>query len=52
MAWLPDISIQTGHNIRVEADGDLPIQGDGDIVARLPIDISLSDRPIELIVPA
>ncbi|HEY1722295.1 MAG TPA: diacylglycerol kinase family protein [Magnetospirillaceae bacterium] len=52
MPWLSDIVVKCGQTVTVEAEGDLPIQGDGDIVARLPVEISLSERPIELIVPA
>lgn len=51
MPWLADITFRSAQTVQVNADGDLPIQGDGDIVARLPVEIGLSERPIELIVP-
>jgi hypothetical protein len=39
---------------RVHIDGPLgyKVQGDGDIIAYLPVEIVAADRPIELIVPA
>jgi diacylglycerol kinase family enzyme len=29
-----------------------PVQGDGDVVARLPATLSLADHPVRLVVPA
>jgi YegS/Rv2252/BmrU family lipid kinase len=51
MARLSDIAISAGQSVTVEAADDLPIQGDGDIVARLPVQIDIADRAITLILP-
>jgi YegS/Rv2252/BmrU family lipid kinase len=48
---LSDLTVETGTVMRIETGGDLPVQGDGDIVARLPIEIGIADRTIDLIVP-
>ncbi len=48
---LADLVVESGTAMRIEAEGDLPIQGDGDIVARLPIEVGIAERTIDLIVP-
>jgi diacylglycerol kinase (ATP) len=52
---LADLRVESGTAMRIETVGgqpsNLPVQGDGDIVARLPIEIGIADRTIDLIVP-
>jgi YegS/Rv2252/BmrU family lipid kinase len=48
---LPDVRIEAGRQVRITGEAGLPVQGDGDIIARLPVDIEVSDRTLELIVP-
>ncbi len=48
---LPGLSIESGRSIRIDGEAGLPVQGDGDIVTRLPVDIVVSERQLELIVP-
>ncbi len=51
IASLSDVTVETGTAVRVEGSALSPVQGDGDVVARLPIDIDLADREIDVIVP-
>lgn len=43
--------IVSGRRVSVAGPPDDPVQADGDIVTRLPLDIDLAPRRIELIVP-
>jgi YegS/Rv2252/BmrU family lipid kinase len=47
-----DIEIVTATRVRVEGDAGSPVHGDGDIIARLPLDIGMDPGGIEVIVPA
>ncbi len=49
---LADLTFESGTRIRIDGPAGLCVQGDGDIVARLPAEITLADRELELIVPA
>lgn len=49
MSRLSDATFENASAVHVT--GDVPVQGDGDIVARLPVEIGLADRAIDLIVP-
>jgi YegS/Rv2252/BmrU family lipid kinase len=51
LSRLPDVRIETGSLITIEGVPGLPVQGDGDIIAELPVTIEVSDRTLELIVP-
>ncbi len=47
-----DVKILEAVRVRLEGDGALPLQGDGDTVAHLPVEIGLAKDPVTLIVPA
>lgn len=47
-----DIRILTGRRVAIEGPQGDPVQGDGDIIARLPVTIELSAHPIALVMPA
>jgi diacylglycerol kinase family enzyme len=51
IAKLADVTIETGTTVNIDASDLSPVQGDGDIVARLPVRIDMAEREIELIVP-
>jgi len=51
MGRLSDVTIATGTSVRIEGSTLSPVQGDGDIVACLPVEIDLAERDIDLIVP-
>jgi YegS/Rv2252/BmrU family lipid kinase len=48
----PDVRILPAHRVRVDSPVGCKVQGDGDIIASLPVEIVAADRPIELVVPA
>lgn len=41
-----------GREILIRENGALPVQGDGDIIARLPVRIRIADKMIPLVMPA
>ena len=41
---LPDVDIVEGRSIEIEGPPGEPVQGDGDIVASLPLRVSIADR--------
>jgi diacylglycerol kinase family enzyme len=47
----PDVRIVPAHRVRVDSPVGCKVQGDGDIIASLPVEIVAADRPIELVVP-
>jgi YegS/Rv2252/BmrU family lipid kinase len=51
LSRLPDVRILTGHRLRIDGERGLPVQGDGDIIAHLPVEISVAERTLELVVP-
>ena len=51
LSALPDVQILTGKSLRIEGDPGLPVQGDGDIIATLPVEITVAARTLELVVP-
>jgi YegS/Rv2252/BmrU family lipid kinase len=51
LSALPDVEILTGKSLRIEGDPGLPVQGDGDIIATLPVQISVAERTLELVIP-
>ena len=51
LSALPDVQILTGKSLRIEGDPGLPVQGDGDIIATLPVEIAVAARTLELVVP-
>jgi len=48
---LPDVRIESGQSIRINGPAGLPVQGDGDIIAHLPAEITVSDKTLQLVVP-
>jgi len=48
---LPDVRVETGRVVRIDGEPGLPVQGDGDIIATLPVEIRISDKTLDLIVP-
>ena len=51
LSALPDVKILTGRTLRIEGEAGLPVQGDGDIIATLPVEIRVAERTLELVVP-
>jgi len=51
LAALPDVQIVTAQRLHIDGEPGLPVQGDGDIIAHLPVDISVADRTLKLVVP-
>lgn len=51
LSALPDVKILTGHRIHIEGEAGLPVQGDGDIIAHLPVEISVASKTLELVIP-
>lgn len=52
---LPDVEWLSGTSVEIEAADDLalnaPVQGDGDVIARLPLKIEMSESPLSLVRP-
>ena len=51
LSALPDVQILTGKSLRIEGEAGLPVQGDGDIIATLPVEIGVAERTLELVIP-
>jgi diacylglycerol kinase (ATP) len=51
LPYLPDIEILVGRHVTIEGPAGDPVQGDGDIIARLPVTIALSPVTLELMRP-
>jgi diacylglycerol kinase (ATP) len=51
LADLPEIEHVTAQTMTILGPRGAPLHGDGDIVARLPAEISIAPEPVELIVP-
>jgi diacylglycerol kinase (ATP) len=47
-----DVRIVPAHRVRIDSPIGHKVQGDGDIIGNLPMEIVAADRPIELVVPA
>lgn len=48
---LGDYRIVPGRSVVIEGPAGDPVQGDGDIIARLPVSIELVAQPLRLVVP-
>lgn len=48
---LPEVMLVSASNAIIVGPRDAPVQADGDIVARLPLEIGVSDEEVDLIVP-
>ena len=51
LSRLKTFRVVTGHEIQVLADHTGPVQGDGDVIAKLPVDIRVAAETIRLIMP-
>ena len=47
-----DVRILPARHVRIDSPVDRKVQGDGDIIGRLPIEIVSADRAIALVVPS
>lgn len=52
VAMWPDVLIQTGGGVMISGCDGQPVQADGDIVARLPVEITIDPEPVMLVYPA
>jgi len=52
IAGCPGLEILPGREVTIEGPPGDPVQGDGDVIARLPVRIALSPTAIELLRPA
>jgi diacylglycerol kinase family enzyme len=48
---MPDVRIVTAVSARIEGPNSDPVQADGDIIARLPVDLSVMPSPLPVILP-
>lgn len=51
LSELPEVQVISARTILITGPRGAPVQGDGDIVARLPAEISVGDETVELICP-
>lgn len=51
LSELPEVTVVSAEAITILGPRGAPLQGDGDIVARLPAEISIAVETVELIVP-
>jgi len=49
---LPDFRVVRGRAVTIDGPAGDPLQGDGDIIARLPVRIEIAPQPLRLIVPS
>lgn len=52
LAKLADFRIVRGRAIMIDGPAGDPVQGDGDIIAQLPVRIEIAPRPLQLMVPS
>jgi diacylglycerol kinase family enzyme len=48
---LRDVKLLRGQHLRIDGPAGAPVQADGDIVARLPVEIDVAPRTIRLVRP-
>ncbi len=48
---LPEVQVVSAESVTILGPRGAPLQGDGDIVARLPAEIRIADETVELVVP-
>jgi diacylglycerol kinase family enzyme len=51
LADYPDVTIVTGRSIHIDGDPSEPVQADGDIICRLPVDIEAAQASVRIICP-
>lgn len=49
---LPDFRVVRGRAVTIDGPAGDPLQGDGDIIAHLPVRIEIAPQPLRLIVPS
>ncbi len=49
---LPEVTLIEGRKIRIEGPAGDPVQGDGDTLARLPVEIEMLPEALDLVMPA
>ena len=52
MHRLPDVTLVQGRSLRIEGPAGDPVQGDGDTLTRLPVDIEALPDAFDLVLPA
>jgi len=52
IADLPDVRLVTARAVTIEGPAGDPVQGDGDIIARLPVTLSVLPDALQLVMPA
>jgi YegS/Rv2252/BmrU family lipid kinase len=52
LPYLSDVRVVTGRQVRIEGPDGAPVQGDGDTIASLIVDIAPARATLDLIVPA
>jgi len=48
---LPEVRVLPARDVVVEGPMDDPVQGDGDVVACLPLRVAVDERPLRLVLP-
>ena len=51
LSSLPDVRILSARHVHIDGTAGLPVQGDGDIIGKLPVDIRVAEKTLELVVP-
>ena len=51
LSSLPDVRILSGRQVIIDGPKGLPVQGDGDIIATLPVEVTVAEETLDLIVP-
>lgn len=52
LAGFPDVEVLRGTNFSIDGESAEPVQGDGDILTRLPATMRVADETVELVFPA
>lgn len=48
---LRDVKIVAGRHVRIDGEAGAPVQGDGDVIAQLPVEITVADACLDLVYP-
>lgn len=51
LSRLADVTIISARSLRIEGEAGAPVQGDGDIIARLPVEIGVAPECLDLVYP-
>ena len=51
LSELPEVQVVSAESVTILGPRGAPLQGDGDIVARLPAEIRIADETVDLVVP-